>query len=76
MRALVKAKREPGLWLEDVPVPELGPNDVLIKVKKTGICGTDSTSTTGTSGAQKHDQDADAHRPRVRGRDRRAGQRR
>ncbi|MFT3835439.1 MAG: L-threonine 3-dehydrogenase [Myxococcaceae bacterium] len=41
MRALVKAKREPGLWMQDVPVPEVGPNDVLIKVRKTGICGTD-----------------------------------
>ena len=41
MRALVKAKREPGLWLEDVPVPTIGHNDVLVKVSKTGICGTD-----------------------------------
>lgn len=41
MRALVKSKREPGLWMEDVPKPECGPNDVLIKVRKTGICGTD-----------------------------------
>ena len=41
MRALVKAKPEPGLWMEEVPVPEIGPNDVLIKVKKTAICGTD-----------------------------------
>jgi threonine 3-dehydrogenase len=41
MKALVKAKREPGLWLEDVPEPECGPNDVVIKVKKTGVCGTD-----------------------------------
>ncbi len=41
MRALVKSKPEPGLWLEDVPKPEVGPNDVLIKVHKTGICGTD-----------------------------------
>jgi threonine 3-dehydrogenase len=41
MKALVKARREPGLWLEEVPVPEVGPNDVLIRVKKTGICGTD-----------------------------------
>ena len=41
MRALVKAHREPGLWLEDVPVPEPGPNDVLIRVAKTSICGTD-----------------------------------
>ncbi len=41
MKALVKAKREPGLWLQDVPEPECGPNDVLIRVKKTGVCGTD-----------------------------------
>ena len=41
MKALVKSKREAGLWLEDIPVPEIGPNDVLIHVKKTGICGTD-----------------------------------
>ena len=41
MRALVKARAEPGLWLEDVPVPEIGINDVLIRVRKTGICGTD-----------------------------------
>jgi threonine 3-dehydrogenase len=41
MRALVKARPEPGLWLEEVPVPEIGPNDVLIKIKKTSICGTD-----------------------------------
>lgn len=41
MRALVKAKREPGLWMEDVPKPAVGPNDVLVKVSKTGICGTD-----------------------------------
>jgi threonine 3-dehydrogenase len=41
MRALVKAKAAEGLWLEDVPVPELGINDVLIRVSKTGICGTD-----------------------------------
>lgn len=41
MKALVKSKAEPGLWLEDVPVPEIGINDVLIRVEKTGICGTD-----------------------------------
>ena len=41
MRALVKAKAEPGIWMEDRPVPEVGPDDVLIKVYKTGICGTD-----------------------------------
>src|SRR5678810_1075943 len=41
MLALVKQKREPGLWLEEVPVPEMGINDVLIEVLRTGICGTD-----------------------------------
>src|ERR687897_719354 len=41
MRALVKAHAEPGLWLQDVPEPEIGINDVLIRVDRTGICGTD-----------------------------------
>src|SRR5271165_4280847 len=41
MQALVKSKREPGLWLEEVPKPAIGINDVLIRVLRTGICGTD-----------------------------------
>ena len=41
MKALVKAKPELGLWMESQPVPEIGADDVLIRVKKTGICGTD-----------------------------------
>ncbi len=41
MKALVKSKAEEGLWLEDVPVPEIGINDVLIEILRTGICGTD-----------------------------------
>ncbi len=41
MKALVKSKAEEGLWMETRPIPEIGPNDVLIKIKKTGICGTD-----------------------------------
>ncbi|HEX5583108.1 L-threonine 3-dehydrogenase [Gaiella sp.] len=41
MKALVKSRAEPGLWLEDVPEPEVGINDVKIRVDKTGICGTD-----------------------------------
>jgi threonine 3-dehydrogenase len=41
MKAIVKARPEPGLWLRDVPVPEIGRNDVLIKILKTSICGTD-----------------------------------
>jgi threonine 3-dehydrogenase len=41
MKALVKEKPEPGLWLKEQPIPEIGPDDVLVKVHKTGICGTD-----------------------------------
>src|SRR4026208_2367524 len=41
MKALVKNRSEPGLWLADVPKPTLGINDVLIRVDRTGICGTD-----------------------------------
>ncbi len=41
MQALAKTKPEPGLWRGDYPVPDIGPDDVLIRVHKTGICGTD-----------------------------------
>jgi len=41
MKALVKKSPEVGLWMEDVPMPEVSDNDLLIKVKKTAICGTD-----------------------------------
>ena len=41
MKALVKAKAEPGIWMEDLPAPNVGHNDVLIEVGKTAICGTD-----------------------------------
>ena len=41
MKALVKKERQRGLWLQDVPEPEVGINDVLIRVDRTGICGTD-----------------------------------
>jgi len=41
MKALVKTKAEPGLWLTDVPEPTIGINDVLIRINRTGICGTD-----------------------------------
>ncbi len=41
MKALVKSKAEPGLWLEEVPVPTYGINDVLIRVDRASICGTD-----------------------------------
>jgi len=41
MKALVKARAEKGLWLQDTPIPTMGPGDVLIRVLKTSICGTD-----------------------------------
>jgi len=41
MKALVKLRPEKGIWMEDVPIPSIGVNDVLIKIKKTAICGTD-----------------------------------
>ncbi len=41
MTALEKSKPAEGLWMVDAPVPEIGPDDVLIRIKKTGICGTD-----------------------------------
>jgi threonine 3-dehydrogenase len=41
MKALVKKEAAPGLWLEDVPEPAMGINDVLVKIRKTSICGTD-----------------------------------
>jgi threonine 3-dehydrogenase len=53
MRALVKAHAEPGLWLQDVPEPEVGINDVLIRVDRTGICGTDLHISNWDAWAQK-----------------------
>src|SRR3974390_825306 len=41
MKALVKKFAQPGLWLDDVPEPQIGINDVLIRVKRASICGTD-----------------------------------
>ena len=41
MKALVKSRAECGLWLEDIAIPQVGINDVLIRVDRTGICGTD-----------------------------------
>jgi len=41
MKALVKSQRAPGIWMEEVPEPKVGPNDVRVKVHKTAICGTD-----------------------------------
>lgn len=41
MKALGKLHKKPGLWLYDAPMPEIGPNDLLIKVRQTSLCGTD-----------------------------------
>ena len=41
MKALVKSRPEVGIWMEEQPVPEIGPNDLLIEITKTAICGTD-----------------------------------
>jgi threonine 3-dehydrogenase len=41
MKALIKSKPESGIWMGDAPVPEIGPNDLLIRIRKTAICGTD-----------------------------------
>ncbi len=41
MKSLAKLHREPGIWMTDNPVPEVGPNDLMIKIRKTAICGTD-----------------------------------
>jgi threonine 3-dehydrogenase len=53
MKALVKSHAKEGIWLEDVPIPEYGINDVRIKVLKTGICGTDVHIYNWDSWAQK-----------------------
>ncbi|WP_163558230.1 L-threonine 3-dehydrogenase [Halomonas sp. NO4] len=53
MQALVKREAAPGLWLEEVPMPEIGINDVLIRVKRTAICGTDMHIYQWDSWAQK-----------------------
>lgn len=56
MKALVKSHDEPGLWLDSVPVPSIGPDEVLIKIKKTGICGTDLHIYNWDAWAQRHIQ--------------------
>ncbi|MCE8033780.1 L-threonine 3-dehydrogenase [Billgrantia tianxiuensis] len=53
MKALIKKEASPGLWLEEVPDPQVGINDVLIKVKRTAICGTDVHIYNWDSWAQK-----------------------
>ena len=66
MKALVKPAAEPGLVLTDVPEPAIGINDVLIRVHKTGICGTDVHIYKWDAWAQKTIPVADGRRARVR----------
>lgn len=54
MKALVKLKAERGIWLQEMPIPVTGPNDVLIKIKKTAICGTDLHIFNWDEWAQEH----------------------
>ncbi len=54
MRALVKAKAQPGIWMEERAKPSIGPNDVLIRINKTTICGTDLHIYNWDEWAQKH----------------------
>lgn len=56
MKALVKLKPEAGITLQDIPVPAVGPNDVLIKIKKTSFCGTDAHIYNWDAWAQQHIQ--------------------
>ena len=63
MKALVKKRKQPGLWLADVAEPEVGINDVLIHVDRTGICGTDLHIYKWDAWAQKTIPGADGGRP-------------
>ena len=53
MRALVKSKAEPGIWMEEVPTPAIGPNDLLVRVHYASICGTDLHIVSWDAWAQK-----------------------
>ncbi len=65
MKALVKARAEPGIWMQDVPEPAVGHNDVLIKVHRSAICGTDMHIYNWDAWAQKDGAGADGGRPRI-----------
>ena len=63
MKALVKKERAPGLWMQEVPKPTLGAHDVMIKVKKTSICGTDIHIYKWDAWAEKKCTHSDGYRP-------------
>ena len=62
MKALVKSRAEPGISLEDVPIPQAGTNEVLIRISKTGVCGTDLHIVNWDGWAQRN-----IHPPRIIG---------
>ena len=67
MKAIVKIKPEKGIWMTDVPMPVIGPNDVLIKIKKSAICGTDlHIYKMGRMGTKYH-QNPTCYRTRIHG---------
>ncbi len=76
MYALVKARPGKGLELTKVPIPEVGYGEVLIRIRKTAICGTDLHIYNWDEWSQRHIVRHVDHRPRVRGRDRGPGRRR
>jgi len=53
MKALIKKSPEKGIWLEDIPNPEVDTNDVLIRIQKTAICGTDLHIINGMNGQRE-----------------------
>ena len=65
LKALVKKEAAPGIWLDDVPEPKVGPNDVLIEIAKTAICGTDMHIYKWDAWAQKTIPVPDGRRPRI-----------
>ena len=62
MKALVKVHAEKGIWMQDIPEPTVGVNDVKIKIKKTAICGTDLHIYKWDDWAQKNHPNPDDHR--------------
>lgn len=65
MKALSKLKAEEGIWMTDVPEPEVGHNDLLIKIRKTAICGTDVHIYNWDEWSQKTIPVADGGRSRI-----------
>ena len=64
MKALSKLKAEEGIWMTDVPEPEVGHNDLLIKIRKTAICGTDVHIYNWDQWSQNYSR-ANGSRPRI-----------